>query len=78
MPYPRPDGCNVKLYPLEPEPDWAEPSWLDVTPMPQDTMPVSYETDLQFWRARYDIVAGPSHRPPTGHGSRRTLAAGPG
>jgi hypothetical protein len=27
----------------------------------------------QFWRAPYDIVAGPSHRPSTEHGSRQTL-----
>jgi hypothetical protein len=47
---------GVKVYPLDPPPDWAEPTWVDLTATGQDTTPLAIETDLEFWRTVYDIV----------------------
>ncbi len=38
---------TVKVHPLNPRADWSEPTWFDMTPMPQDTTPVKWEDNLE-------------------------------
>lgn len=40
---------NIKVYPLNPMPGWSEPEWLDVTGKAQDTTPVDWEDNIEFW-----------------------------
>ena len=47
---------TIKVYPLEAPEDWAEPTWVDMTPTGQDTTPLAIETDLQFWQALHHVV----------------------
>jgi hypothetical protein len=41
---------TIKVYPYRPTPGWIEPQWLDVTGKMQDTTPVEWENNLQFWK----------------------------
>lgn len=47
---------TLKVYPLEPVEDWVEPSWIDMTPEPQDTTPLAWETNLDYWRALHEVI----------------------
>src|SRR5580698_5010409 len=47
---------TVKVHPLKPIPGWSEPKWLDLTPMPQDTTPLAWEGNMQFWQELYEVV----------------------
>lgn len=47
---------TVKVYPLDPDAPWTEPQWLDLTPDPQDTSPVSVERSLDYWRLLHQLV----------------------
>lgn len=47
---------TIKVYPLEPTPDWTEPQWLDLTGAVQDTTPLRWETNIEFWRVLHDTV----------------------
>lgn len=47
---------EVKVYPLEPQEDWVDPTWVDITAEGQDTTPLAIETELQFWHALHQIV----------------------
>ena len=47
---------TVKVHPLNPSPDWTEPKWLDLTPLPQDTTPLAWENNLQFWQELHEVV----------------------
>ena len=40
---------TIKVYPLNPTPDWTEPKWIDVTGKAQDTTPLEWEDNFQFW-----------------------------
>ena len=40
---------TIKVYPYRPTPDWTEPQWLDVTGKKQDTTPVDWEDNFEFW-----------------------------
>ena len=40
---------TIKVYPFQNTPDWTEPQWLDVTGKVQDTTPVVWEDNIQFW-----------------------------
>lgn len=40
---------TIKVYPLDKNTPWSEPLWLDVTGQSQDTTPVEWEDNLQFW-----------------------------
>jgi hypothetical protein len=40
---------TIKVYPFTSASDWTEPQWLDVTGKTQDTTPVAWEDNLQFW-----------------------------
>ena len=47
---------TVKVHPLEPSPGWTEPTWLDLTPPPQDTPPLAWENNLQYWQVLHEVV----------------------
>ena len=47
---------TIKVYPLAPPPDWREPEWLELTEKPEDTTPLQWETNLQFWEALHQVI----------------------
>jgi hypothetical protein len=47
---------TVKVHPLNPSPGWMEPTWLDLTPPPQDTTPLAWENNLQYWQVLHEVV----------------------
>jgi hypothetical protein len=47
---------TVKVHPLKPSPGWTEPTWLDLTPPPQDTTPLAWENNLQYWQVLHEVV----------------------
>jgi hypothetical protein len=47
---------TVKVYPLKPSPGWTEPTWLDLTPPPQDTTLLAWENNLQYWQVLHEGV----------------------
>lgn len=47
---------TIKVYPLNPTPDWGEPQWLDVTGKAQDTTPVDWEGNIKFWEVLHQTV----------------------
>jgi hypothetical protein len=49
---------TVKVHPLNPTPGWTEPTWLDLTPPPQNTTPLAWENDLQFWQELSEVING--------------------
>jgi hypothetical protein len=48
---------TVKAQPLVPSRGWAEPSWIDLTDQPQDTTPVGWEDNLDYWKALHEVIA---------------------
>lgn len=57
----RPPTATVKVHPLEPREDWAEPTWIDLTGRPQDTTTLAWETSLEFWRQLHEVVDTEPH-----------------
>lgn len=47
---------RVVVHPLNPSPDWRQPAFPDLTPMPQDTTPLAWEDNLQYWVELDDVV----------------------
>jgi hypothetical protein len=47
---------TVKVHPLHPSTDWTEPKWLDLTPPPQDTTPLAWEDNVQYWQVLHEVV----------------------
>jgi hypothetical protein len=47
---------TVKLHPLKPTPGWTDLQWLDLTPAPQDTTPLAWENNFQFWQQLYEVI----------------------
>ena len=47
---------TIKVYPLAPPPDWREPEWLELTEKPEDTTPLQWETNFQFWEVLHRVV----------------------
>lgn len=47
---------TIKVYPLDPQQDWTEPQWLELTGRPQDTTPLQVETGLEFWRVLHETI----------------------
>jgi hypothetical protein len=41
---------TIKVYPLNETSGWTEPQWRDITGMPQDTTPLDWENNIQFWK----------------------------
>jgi len=46
----------VKVHPLHPATGWTEPKWLDLTPPPQDTTPLAWEDNVQYWQVLHEVV----------------------
>lgn len=47
---------TIKVYPLNKTADWTEPQWLDVTGKAQDTTPVAWENNIQFWEVLHKTI----------------------
>ena len=47
---------TIKVYPLNKTAGWAEPQWLDITGRPQDTTPVDWEDNFQFWEVLHRTI----------------------
>ena len=47
---------TVKVHPLHPATGWTEPKWLDLTPLPQDTTPLAWEDNVQYWQVLHEVV----------------------
>lgn len=47
---------TIKVYPLDPKTEWQEPKWLDVTGKPQDTTPVQWEDNFEFWEVLHRTI----------------------
>jgi hypothetical protein len=47
---------TVKVHPLKATPNWPEIKWLDLTPIPQDTTPLAWENNIEFWRELYEVI----------------------
>lgn len=53
---------TVRVHPLQPAADWVEPSWLDLTPVAQDTTPDRWEGNFGFWEALDEVIqTEPAH-----------------
>jgi hypothetical protein len=47
---------TVKVHPLKQVAGWPETKWLDLTPPPQDTTPLAWENNMQYWRELYEVI----------------------
>lgn len=47
---------TIKVYPFDAATQWTEPEWLDVTGKPQDTTPVAWEDNIQFWEMLHKTI----------------------
>jgi hypothetical protein len=47
---------TVKVRPLQPPAGWTEPQWLNLTDKPQDSTPLKWETNLEFWKVLHDVI----------------------
>jgi hypothetical protein len=47
---------TIQVYPLKTPALRAQVKWLDLTPMPQDTTPLTYENEIEFWRELHEVV----------------------
>jgi len=47
---------TVKVYPAKPVPGWPVLGWLDLDSPPQDTTPLAWENNLQFWRELAEVI----------------------
>ena len=47
---------TIKVYPLHRTAEWTEPTWLDLTDVPQNTTPVAIEQGFGYWEALDEVV----------------------
>jgi hypothetical protein len=47
---------TVKVYPLKPVAGWPALTWLDLTPPPEDTTPLAWENNIQYWRELSEVI----------------------
>jgi hypothetical protein len=47
---------TVRVHPLNPDSAWTDPTWMDMTPIPQDTTPHAWEDEIQFWKVLHHII----------------------
>lgn len=47
---------TVKVHPLNPTAGFTEPSFIDLTPNPQNTTPLACETTLKYWEVLHDVI----------------------
>jgi len=55
---------EVLVRPLYPTGDWTDPVWVDITAQPQDTTPLKWESNIQFWEILHEVInAEPVYEP---------------
>ena len=47
---------TIKVYPLDTNVPWQQPQWLDATGKRQDTTPVNWEDNLEFWKVLHETL----------------------
>ena len=47
---------TIKVYPLDPNTEWTEASWLDISGKAQDTTPVQWEDSFEFWEVLHRTI----------------------
>ncbi|WP_116808504.1 DUF1254 domain-containing protein [Steroidobacter cummioxidans] len=47
---------TIKVYPLDPKTPWQEPKWLDATGKTQDTTPLDWEDNIEFWEVLHQTL----------------------
>jgi hypothetical protein len=47
---------TIKVYPLHSKTPWQEPQWLDVTGQKQDTTPLDWEDNIEFWEVLHQTL----------------------
>ncbi|WP_218025158.1 DUF1254 domain-containing protein [Nocardia jejuensis] len=47
---------TVTVRPLDPAREFPTPTWLDLTPGPQDSTPLAWENNLGYWRALHEAI----------------------
>jgi len=47
---------TIKVYPLDPDAEWTEPQWLELTGKFQDTTPLQWENNLTFWQVLHETI----------------------
>ncbi|MFC4314737.1 DUF1254 domain-containing protein [Steroidobacter flavus] len=47
---------SIKVYPLHSKTPWQEPQWLDVTGRKQDTTPLDWEDNIEFWEVLHQTL----------------------
>ena len=47
---------TVKVYPLKRVSGWPAVTWLDLIPSPQDTSPLAWENNMQYWRELSQVI----------------------
>lgn len=47
---------TIKIYPLHSTADWTEPEWLDLTGAFQDTTPLQWENNFNFWQVLHETI----------------------
>jgi len=47
---------TIKVRPLNPPIGWTEPKWLDLTEKPQDTSPVKWENNVNYWEMLHWVI----------------------
>jgi hypothetical protein len=52
---------TVKVHPLNPGPDWQDPSWIDLTGKPVQLSLLGWESNLEFWRALHEVIDSEPH-----------------
>lgn len=65
---------TAKIYPLNQVAGWSEPTWIDLTPSPQDITPLAWEDNIQYWRELSEVINS-EHPNPRFHNMYGELAA---
>jgi hypothetical protein len=47
---------TIKVHPLDPPKGWKEPKWVDLTEKPQDSTPLKWETELDYWKVLHEVI----------------------
>lgn len=47
---------TIKVYPLHATSEWKTPTFIDLTPAPNNTSPQEWETKINYWEALYDVI----------------------
>jgi hypothetical protein len=47
---------TIKVHPLTPAKGWKAPTWVDLSDKPQDTTPLAWEENLEYWQVLHSIV----------------------